>query len=294
MTALIVDGNNLLMRAVRAMERPGQPALSADGVATGPLLVFINCLSRHIKEEQPDKVVVCWDGGRSTFRVALHDGYKAHRVQATSDFEDGAFALTKEFLALSNIRQIERPGVEADDLIAWYWRNHRPLDDKLVILSNDKDFLQLLVQGQVEIVRVSSGGADTDRWTHERFVAERGYQPANEAMVMALMGDAGDGVPGIPGIGPKRAAKIVLDNKCQWDRIVNDERVYEHRAQVGMALRLVNLRDTEQRLELTPLPPFQPTDPSSVLYAPLLDFLGRYQLRSVKDRLSEQTLWGQP
>lgn len=294
MTALIVDGNNLLMRAVRAMERPGQPVLSANGIATGPLLVFINCLSRHIREEQPDKVVVCWDGGRSTFRVALHDGYKAHRVQATSDFEDGAFALTKEFLALSNVRQIERPGVEADDLIAWYWRHHRPLDDKLVILSNDKDFLQLLVEGQVEIVRVSSGGADTDRWTWERFVAERGYMPAKEAHVMALMGDPGDGVPGIPGIGPKRALKIMQDNKWSWDNVLHDERVIAHRDQVRMALRLVDLRDTEQRLDLVPLPPFQPTDLGSVLYEPLLDFLGRHQLKSIKDRLSEHTLWGQP
>lgn len=294
MTALIIDGNNVLMRAVRAMERPGQPRLSADGVATGPLLVFINCISKHIKEEQPDKVVVCWDGGRSRFRVDIHPGYKAHRdsSEPDSEFEQGAFGLSKQFLSLAGVHHVERRGVEADDLVAWYWRHHRPLDEKVVIVSSDKDFLQLLVPGQVEIVRVSSGGAETDRWTHERFVAERGYEPRHEALVMALTGDPGDGVPGVPGIGPKRAVKALQGAK--WDLsdvTMYDERVKPYADQVAMALRLVDLRATEQFLDLEPLPPFSPTWVESVLYEPLVSFLSRYQLESVLHRLLTNTLW---
>ena len=291
MTALLVDGPNILMRAIRAMERPGQPPLSADGIATGPLLVFINCLSKHIREERPDKVVVCWDGGRSKFRTDIHPGYKAHRTSGASDFEQGSFTLSKAFLSFAGIHHVERPPVEADDLIAYYWRNNRPLDEKVVILSNDKDFLQLLVPDLVEIVRVSSGGADTDRWTSERFLAERGYESEYEGQVMALMGDSGDGVPGIPGIGPKKAVKIMEDCSWSWLRALDHPKVVEHRQQVEMALRLVDLRQAGLALNVQPLPPFEPTGLTSITYQDLLDFLHRYQLESVYSRVISNTLW---
>ena len=106
MKTLAVDGNNLVMRAVKACE--GRVALSSDGVFTAPVMVVVNMLSKYVREEAPDRVVVCWDGGRSEMRVALFPDYKAQRSHKppSSEFEDykeSSFALVREFLSLANI-----------------------------------------------------------------------------------------------------------------------------------------------------------------------------------------------
>jgi 5'-3' exonuclease len=267
-------------------------SLSADGVNTGPLMVFINTLSRHVREEDPDRLVVCWDGGRSAFRVALYPEYKANRLQAPDpEFDErkrGTFALAREFLALSGIHQIDRPGFEADDLISWYV-HHRPAGERAVILSSDKDFLQLLCD-EVEQVRLSSGGADTDRWTVQRVREEHGCEPEHLALAMALAGDISDGVPGVPRFGMKTALKNLAKSGWSLDAVEHPA-VREHWGQVQVALRLVDLRTPPEGLALPELPMFEPTDPSSAMYEGLLSFLTRYRLESVRQRLYVGGLW---
>lgn len=289
MTTLIVDGNNVVMRAIHAMARS---PLSADGVATGPLLVFINSISRHVREEQPDKVVVCWDSGPSEFRVALDPAYKAHRAQADPAFDEAKrthFGLAKEFLALANIHQVERPGYEADDLIAWYWWA-TPREEKTVILSSDKDFLQL-VDRSTEQVRLSAGGAPTDRWTLERVREEFGCEPDQLALAMALAGDASDGVPGVPRFGMKTAIKHLTKHEWDLDAAIEHPKVVEHRDQVEVALQLVDLRTPRPELVLPTVPVFSPTISGSVLYEGMMEYLVRYRMDSIKARVHTNTLW---
>lgn len=294
MTALLVDGNNVLMRAVHAMQRPGQARLSSDsGVPTGPLLAFINSLSKHVREEQPDKVVVAWDGGKSAHRVALDPDYKGQRTPAPEfeEYKEGAFALAKEFLSLANVHHVEVRGYEADDVIAYYWRYNRPLDEKVVILSSDKDFLQLLGDG-IEQVRLGSYDTPTDRWTRQRVLDEMGCDPRYLADAMALAGDTSDNIPGVPRFGMRTAVKTLARNKWDLDIALNfEERLQDHRERVSLNRQLVDLREGHQGLTLDPLPPFQPTGPGNLAFAPLLSFLTRYQLESVKARLYNNSLW---
>ena len=292
MSVLLVDANNVAMRSLHAMARSG---LSADGVATGPLLAFVNAVSKHIREEQPDRVAVCWDGGRSDYRVDLDEGYKAHRLSMDPEQEDikgSVFALAKEFCSVAGLFHIERPGVEADDLIAQYWHEHRPLDEKVVILSSDKDFLQLLVPGQVEQVRLSSSGTPTDRWTAERVQQEMGCRPRDIPLAMALAGDVSDNVIGVPRFGMKTAIKTL--GKYDWDlecALEQDPRLVEHAERARLNLKLVNLRDGFSGATLPALPLFHPTAPGGVLWPLLLSFLSKYQMKSVQTRLYEGTLW---
>lgn len=294
MTALLVDGNNALMRAVHAMNRPGQTRLSTDdGVPTGPLVAFIGTLSRHIKEERPDKVVVAWDGGKSAYRLGLDPNYKGHRNPAPEfeAYKDSAFALAKEFLSLANVHHVEVKGYEADDVIAYYWRYNRPLDEKVVILSSDKDFLQLLGPN-IEQVRLGSYDTPTDRWDYDRVVAEMGCKPQDLADVMALTGDVSDNIPGIPRFGTKTAVKVLARNKWWLETALTfEERLHPHRERALLNRRLVDLREGHKGLSLDPLPPFQPTAPGNVAFASLLSFLTRYQMESIKARLYENTLW---
>jgi DNA polymerase I len=292
MTVLLVDANNVAMRSIHAMARSG---LSAHGVSTGPLLAFVNTLSKHIREEQPDRVAVCWDGGRSEHRVALDEQYKAHRLSMDPQDEENkhsVFALAKEFCSLAGLHHVERPGVEADDLIAYHWRTHRPLDEKVVILSSDKDFLQLLIEGQVEQVRLSSSGTPTDRWTADRVRTEMGCDPKHLPYAMALAGDDADNVPGVPRFGMKTAVKTLAKYEFNLDTALrNDHRLVDHVDRVRLNLSLVDLRESVMGQHLPALPLFRPTAPGDVTYPLLLSFLTQHQMKSVQSRLYEQALW---
>jgi 5'-3' exonuclease len=291
LTVLLVDGNNLAMRAIHAMAKS---PLSADGVRTGPVLVFINALSKHVRDEQPDRVVVCWDSGPSLFRRALYADYKANRTVPSPSIDESkrtSFALIKEFLALANVHQVERPGFEADDLVAWYVAN-RCAGDEIVILSSDKDFLQLLGP-EVQQVRLSSGGAPTDRWTVQRVREEFGCEPQHLVLAMALAGDKIDGVPGVPRFGMKTALKQLAQYGWSLDAI-DHPAVQEHREQIEIALRLVDLRTPASGLTLTALPPFDPTRLDSALFGALVSFLVRYQMETVKGRMYAGELWKEP
>lgn len=274
------------------MSRSG---LSVGEIPTGPLVAFIGTLSRHIREEKPDRVIVCWDGGKSEARLAIDPNYKGQRNPAPEfeEYKDSAYDLMKRFLALANIHHVGCRGWEADDLIAYYWRNHRPIDDKVVILSSDKDFLQLLVTDQVEQVRLGSHDTPTDRWTHDRVVEEMGCQPADLVNAMAIAGDTSDNIPGVPRFGMKTAIKAL--DKAAWSleyAVTWDVRLAPHRERIETNRSLVDLRDVSLTgLDLPPAPPFQPTQPGDLMFADLLGFLTRFKMERVKSSLYMGTLW---
>lgn len=286
---LLVDGNNIWMRARFATQHE---AMTAEGESTAALVVFTNILTRHIREEQPNRVAVCWDGGGSDYRTRILPSYKANRKEkseATRGTRERL--LVKEFLSLANVFHVERPGVEADDLIAKYW--YDALED-VVIVSEDKDFLQLAgpvprwpveMAGTCEILR-STG----ERWDLERVLAKMGALPKDIPSVMALTGDDSDNVIGAPGIGPVRAVQLL--SEAGWDlRAIEDPRVREMLPLVLTNRVLVNLRLPLPGLELPAPPYFAPTRSGSALYPELMAFLERYQLKGLTARLLTATLW---
>jgi 5'-3' exonuclease len=159
-TWLVVDGNNLLMRATRAMERSN---LSAHGVPTGPLVAFVNSLTQYVRVVDPARMVVCWDGGH-VYRTRLLATYKQGRRSRGYRYETvgDPFSLAKEFLTLSGIHHVLMPGVEADDLVAYYCQNRDQA--RVVILSGDKDLLQLL-SGDDDVTQFRLGDKFSERWT---------------------------------------------------------------------------------------------------------------------------------
>lgn len=286
---LIFDGNNLAMRSIHAMAKSG---LSANGVATGPLLVFVNTFSRHIIEEKPDYVLVCWDTGASEFRTAIDPNYKANRTPPDPEFVErkhSSFALFKTFLALSGAPQVERRGYEADDLIAAYASMHV---GQTLILSSDKDFLQLL-SGSIEQIRFAAGGAETDRWTADRVREEYGCEPDNLPLAMALAGDDSDGVPGVPRFGMKTAIKVLAKHEWDLGRVVREEpRVMEHEAQVIRSLLLVDLRTPRAELLLPPVPAWNPTRMGSAAFEALDTFLSAHRMDSIRSKFRTNEIWG--
>ncbi len=284
---MVVDGNNLLVRSIKAMERTGLH--SEEGIPTGALHSFINGMSTRVREHKPDRVVVCWDGGRSFYRSGVYASYKADRPESHVDRSspESPFAMAKEFLSLAGVHHVEVPQVEADDLIAAYWRTKDP-EELLLIHSGDKDFFQLL-ENNTFMVRPG----DPDLWDRERVVEVMDCEPRHIPLLMALTGDAGDGVPGLAGVGPKTAVKWLKENDWNLSKVLGRgyTKAVGQESVVTRALQLVDLRNDLTGVKVQPIPAFSPTDKHSILWMDLLRFIDRYELASVGERLLLNSLW---
>jgi DNA polymerase-1 len=280
---LLVDGNNLFMRAWHATRHE---AMTAGDESTASLVVFTNTLLRHIREEKPDRVAVCWDGGKSAYRSRLLPSYKANRTAGTSERAKHERGLIKQFLSLAGVFHVERPGVEADDLIAKYWHD---AEEDVVLVSEDKDFLQL-VGYNPRVYPCSVLRSTGERWGAEEVAKTMGVTPQCLPHVMALTGDDSDNVPGVPGIGPKKAVQLLSEAGWALESIEHPD-VRQMAPQVKLNYVLVNLRLPLPGLELPEPPRFRPTTRDSALYDGLLSFLEQYQLKGLIARTLSGTLW---
>jgi 5'-3' exonuclease len=290
-SALLVDGNNLAMRSIYAAR---YSHMSAEGVNTGPMKIFIDSLAKIVQDEQPLWMGIAWDG-TSKMRTELISGYKANRHAPPSDISDlshDSFKLIITLLMHLGIHQVRFPQHEADDVIAAWWRWFTPdQGDKITIASADKDFLQLVgpnPQGvPTELLRLSSGDAVTDRWDEARVVEELGYRPDQWPLVASLTGDKVDNIIGIPGIGPKKAVKLLESHG--WNPIAAAQAAFpEHEMQIRDNLIAVDLRSEGNTIDTLALPSF-PRKP--VLSSDFESFLDHYKMISLKGKVTVGTLW---
>lgn len=286
---MLIDGNNLLVRAVEATRRAAMH--SADGTDTSALVAFTKTLARHMREEQPFRAVVLWDAGHDR-RKALYPDYKANRPQHTDEYRHYSRTLACEFLSLAGIPQQRVEGEEADDLIAAHWRTATA---PVVILSNDKDLLQLVgctPTGQTcEQIRLSSWGTPTDRWDLARVASHFGCTPEQLPLAMSLAGDSSDNIPGVRGVGMITAVKHL--SAAGWDlEKVEHKGIAEARenGQADIYRQLVDLR--EATVPVPPVPPLCLTSPGhDKAWRALGEFLSRYQLRDLSGRMLAGDLW---
>lgn len=307
MKTLLVDGNNLLARADFAAKGK-HVEMSVGEVNTAALTIFINMLSRYVRQVQPTHIKVCWDAGHD-YRDQIYPAYKAARRKPPEQhdaLEDPGqpFAQAKEFLTWAGVSHSQIKGWEADDLIAATTRN---MLDKVVILSGDKDLLQL-VEDPVTQMCSGFGGKrgtrhvtqirppDSVEWDEDLVEQKFGVNPAYLAHYLALVGDTGDGVPGLKGIGPKRAVKMLADAQWDWEALMGTLDA-EKAKQARLMHSLVDLRTLPYPSAFLSanywVAPFEPVSPASMVWPMLEEFCQRYRLASVMDRLLDHTLWGE-
>jgi 5'-3' exonuclease len=281
---MLVDGHNILMRSIHAAH--GQGMMSEGGIDTGPLTVFIGMISRYVREWKPTSVVVCWDHGPSQRRREIYPDYKAARKAAPAvDDQDTHFGLAKRFLALAEVQQVAVVGYEADDLIAAYCYK-TPGD--VVIVSGDKDLLQLLRPMVVQIRPTLGGGYDL--WTPDRVVATHGCEPFQLPLIMALAGDPTDGVPGVPGIGPKRALRGLEGADWDLDKVAVLQDA-DKRTAALTSLALVDLTNPEYYPLVPPARSFEPCFVGAPGGGHLMTFVASLGMISVGNKLVHDTLW---
>jgi DNA polymerase-1 len=283
----LVDGSGFIFRAFHAL-----PPLTrkTDGLPVGAVAGFCNMLWKLLVDmkasaEAPTHLAVIFDHSEQTFRNKLYDKYKAHRPPPPEDLVP-QFPLVRDATRAFGVPSLELPGYEADDLIAAYACKVRDMGGEVVIVSSDKDLMQL-VGDRVTMLDPMKNL----RIGPEQVVEKFGVLPDKVVDVQALCGDSVDNVPGAPGIGIKTASALIneygdLDTLlARAGEIKQDKRrqtLIDFADQIRLSRELVKL-DCD-----TPLP--EPVDDLAVREPErevLASFLDQMEFRTLARRVSE-------
>jgi DNA polymerase-1 len=243
---VVIDVANALYRAFFALP----PLRNASGTPTGAVFGFANMLRKLIREEKPDAIAVAMDPPGGGFRRELFSGYKATRDAQPEDLSS-QLPLARELIDAWRLPVIEVPGFEADDVIATL-ATHAPAGWEVVIVSSDKDLMQL-VGGPVVLL-----DSMKDKRIGPAEVAERfGVPPERLLDVRALVGDSSDNIPGVKGIGEKGAAALINEFGTLENLLANAGNVKAKKAREALLAQADAARLSKQLATLrtdVPLP----------------------------------------
>lgn len=207
----IIDGNSYIYRAFYAIRN----LATSTGLPSNAVFGFANMLMKVIKEKKPDLLAIAFDPKGPTRRHGEFKEYKAHRPPMPKD-------LVPQIPYIHNLVQAFRipvfiqEGQEADDVIATLARRAVDAGLDVVIVTGDKDMLQLVGTGVTvydSLKERTMGPAEVE----ERF----GVPPDRVVEIMGLMGDASDNIPGVPGIGEKTAQALIKEHGTIEDLLAN-------------------------------------------------------------------------
>lgn len=277
---VLVDGSGYIFRAYFAIK---QELTAPDGTPVKAVLGFTNMLIKLREQFPNDCLAVIFDAGRFSFRNDIYPEYKAHRPSAPEDLVP-QFPLVREATAALNIQGIELEGFEADDLIATYACKGREENLEVVIVSSDKDLMQLIRPG-VSMMDPMKGKTIGDAEVMEKF----GVSPDKVVEVQSLIGDATDNVPGVPGIGPKTAAELIAQFGTLEGVLANLDQIKQPKRRETLETNAEAARISRKLVELTcdaPMPlSIAELDIKPLDLAILAPFLERMGFQSILKRL---------
>ncbi|NLT58638.1 MAG: DNA polymerase I [Clostridiales bacterium] len=205
MKLLVFDGNSILNRAYYAI----RPLTNAEGLYTHGVYGFLAIFYKELEAERPDAVAVAFDLPGPTFRHERFEAYKAHRKGMPEELAV-QLPVLKEVLGAMRVCQLELPGYEADDIIGTLAERCDRIGDDCVIVTGDKDDLQLVSDRVTVKLAVTKGGVSQSLRYDPALVQETyGFEPARIVDLKALMGDPSDNIPGVPGVGEKTALSLL-------------------------------------------------------------------------------------
>ncbi|WP_338651716.1 DNA polymerase I [Lysinibacillus sp. Y5S-8] len=203
---LLLDGNSLAYRAFFAL-----PLLTNDsGIHTNAVYGFTTMLQRILEEEQPTKILVAFDAGKTTFRHETFTEYKGGRQKTPPELSE-QFPYLRKLIDAYGIKQYEQELYEADDIIGTLAKEASSQDMDVIIVTGDRDLTQLATE-QVTVYITKKGITEIEKNT-PAFIAEKyGLSPLQIIDMKGLMGDASDNIPGVPGVGEKTAVKLLKEH----------------------------------------------------------------------------------
>jgi DNA polymerase I len=243
----LVDGSHTIFRAYHAL-----PHLSTrQGVPTNAVYGFTTMLLRAIREGSPTHLAVAFDEEAKAKRSEVYSEYKATRGAPPEDLTP-QFPLVRRVLEALRVPAIGFPGYEADDVIATLARRARARGWEVVIVSGDKDLMQLVVNG------IRCYDSMYEKWYGPAEVEEKwGVPPQQVADLLALTGDKIDNIPGVPGVGEKTAAGLLKEYGTLENVLANATSVKKPKLRENLLASLDNVRRGRQLISLyeeLPLP----------------------------------------
>jgi DNA polymerase-1 len=226
-TLLLIDANSVIHRSFHALP----PFTGPSGEPTGALYGIASILLKLWREEKPAYAAALFDRPEPTFRKKEYAEYKAQRPPAPDDLITQIIEAHHLFEAFG-ITTFEKPGFEADDLIATLAEKFRKEPDvQVVILTGDRDTLQLVEDDKVVVRTFNKGVSDTTTYDEKAVIAKYGFAPNLMVDYKALVGDASDNIKGVSGVGPKTATELIqkfgnIENI--WKAIPNDPKLVAH------------------------------------------------------------------
>ncbi len=203
---LLLDGNSLAYRAFFAL-----PLLTNDsGIHTNAVYGFTTMLQRILEEEQPTKILVAFDAGKTTFRHETFTEYKGGRQKTPPELSE-QFPYIRKLIDAYGIKRYELELYEADDIIGTLAKEASSQDMDVIVVSGDRDLTQLATE-QVTVYITKKGITEIEKNT-PAFIAEKyGLTPQQIIDMKGLMGDSSDNIPGVPGVGEKTAVKLLKEH----------------------------------------------------------------------------------
>jgi DNA polymerase I len=245
---VLLDGHSLAFRAFFALPSDLQ---TTTGQLTNVVYGFTTMLVKLFGDFSPNRIAVCFDLGRPAYRHDVYDGYKANRRTTPDDFSS-QMPLVREVLTALRIPVVEVPGYEADDLIATLVKEARQEGLPVLVVTGDRDNLQLIDdQAEVRVMMTRRGITDTAVYDEAAVLERYGVPPERYIDVAALRGDPSDNLPGVPGVGDKTATKLVQTYGTAEEVVAHAdeqrgklrENLLAHGADVLRNKQLMRLRD---------------------------------------------------
>ena len=242
----LVDGSALVFRSYYAFIR--NPLINSKGENTSAVFGVARSLLKILQEEQPDYVAVVFDRPEPTFRHQLYEQYKATRQAAPLELVE-QLPRVREVVEALGIPIIEKPGVEADDIIGTLAKRAEQQGLATYVVSGDKDLLQL-VSPATKVYNPRRAGEAVEVLDPAGVEEKLGVPPERVVDYLALAGDSSDNVPGVPGVGPKGAVALLkefgdLDNLVRHLDSIKRESVrkaiVEHQQELELSKKLVTI-----------------------------------------------------
>lgn len=220
---LLIDGNSLMFRAYYATAYTGNLMQTTAGIYSNAVYGFVNMINKVIGSEPFDNIFVAFDKGKKTFRHQQYAEYKGGRKPMPTEFAM-QIPLIKEFLDVLKITRFESDDYEADDLIATMASAAEKEKFKVLVISGDKDLLQL-VNENITVALTKKGISELEYYTIENFKELMGIRPDQMIDYKGLYGDDSDNLPGVSGVGEKTAIKLLNEYSHLEDIIASSNNI---------------------------------------------------------------------
>jgi len=281
----LVDGSSYIFRAYHRLP----PLTNRHGLNVGAVYGYTTMLWKLAedlgKADGPTHLAVILDKSESTHRNEMYGEYKANRPPPPPELVP-QFPLIRDATRAFSIPCIEEDGLEADDIIACYVKVASAAGWKVTIVSSDKDLMQLIEDGRVDMY----DSMNDRRIGREQVIEKFGVGPEQVGEVLALMGDSVDNVPGVPGVGPKTASQLIQQYGSVEGVLAHLDEIAKPKLKQNLTEHAESARLSRKLVELVcdaPLPePLDGLAMKGIPDAPLREFLEYHGFKSLLARLN--------